>query len=157
MVAAAARSGLEILRGAGDGPMPPCSAHLGWEAIDISPGVARVRFTARPEFCNPMGHVQGGFIAAMLDDAMGPAAFSMLDEGTFAPTLEMKVTFLRPARPGTLIGEGRVVRMTGGVAFLEGLLFSEDGELLATSTATARLLPSRAAGSNVPLPVSGRG
>ena len=144
MGTAIARTGLDILRAAGrEEPMPPCSAHLGWQAIDISPGVSRVRFTARPEFCNPMGHVQGGFIAAMLDDAMGPAAFSMMDEGTFAPTLEMKVTFLRPARPGTLIGEGRVVRMTGGVVFLEGMLLSEDGELLATASATARILTPR--------------
>ena len=100
----------------------------------------RVRYAARKSFCNPMGHIQGGLLAAMLDDAMGPALFTLLEEGQSAPTLEIKVSFLRPARPGTLFGEGRVVQRGRSVAFLEGTLADEDGTPVASATATARII-----------------
>ena len=138
----ATRTGADVLLEAiaGAAPLPPCSALLGWRALSIEPGRVRVQFEARAEFCNPLGHVQGGFLAAMLDDVMGPALFTLLDEGQFAPTLEMKVSFLCPARPGTIVGEGRVVQRTRGVAFLEGTLSTEDGVAIASATATARIM-----------------
>ncbi|HUH68828.1 MAG TPA: PaaI family thioesterase [Mycobacterium sp.] len=54
--------------------------------------------------------VQGGFLAAKLDDTLGPALVATLDEGQFAPTLDLHVQFLAPARPGRLVGRGRIVR-----------------------------------------------
>jgi uncharacterized protein (TIGR00369 family) len=63
----------------------------------------------REEFLNPLGVVQGGFVAAMLDDTLGPALVCTLPPGQFAPTVELKVNFIRPAPLGALIGEGRVV------------------------------------------------
>lgn len=142
----ATRTGSDVLLDviAGRGPMPPAAELLGWEALSIEPGRVRVRYTARDSFYNPMGTVQGGFLAAMLDDAMGPALFTLLEEGQHAPTVEMKVNFLRPARAGTLIAEGRVVHKGGSVAFVEGELRTEDGGLVATSTATLRIVNARA-------------
>jgi uncharacterized protein (TIGR00369 family) len=142
-------TGLDVLRAASEGLVetPPAAALLGWKALSLEPGQVRVRYTAKPEFANPQGAVQGGFLAAMLDDAMGPALFTTLGAEDFAPTIEMKVSYLRPARPGPLIAEGRVVHQTRSLAFLEGTLATEDGELVATATATARIIPS--AGHNV--------
>jgi uncharacterized protein (TIGR00369 family) len=140
-VTAATRTGSDVLLDAiaGRGPMPPAAELLGWEALSIEPGRVRVRYTAREAFYNPMGTVQGGFLAAMLDDAMGPALFTLLEEGQHAPTLDMKVSFIRPARAGTLIAEGRVMHKGRNIAFVEGDLRTEDGELVATSTATLRI------------------
>ena len=144
-------TGLEVLRAAaatnGEGP-PNCARTLGWEAISIEPGHVRVRFQGREQFCNGMGNIQGGFLAAMLDDSMGPAIFSELEEGMLAPTLEIKVSFLRPARPGPLIGEGRVAHRTRTVAFLEGTLSTEEGTVVAKATATARILRAEGSPSN---------
>ena len=143
---AATRTGSDVLLDAiaGRGPMPPAAELLGWEALSIEPGRVRVRYTAREAFYNPMGTVQGGFLAAMLDDAMGPALFTLLEERQHAPTLDMKVSFVRPAYAGALIAEGRVVHKGGSVAFVEGELRTEDGELVATSTATLRIVGARA-------------
>jgi len=107
-------TGLDVLRAAADGLVetPPAAALLGWRALDLEPGHVRVQYTARPEFCNPHGAIQGGFLAAMLDDAMGPALFTTLPADQFAPTVEMKVNFVRPARPGPIIAEGSVVHKT---------------------------------------------
>ena len=138
-------TGIDILRAAaktGEG-RPPCADTLGWQAEAIEPGRVRVRYEASARFCNPQGVIQGGFLAAMLDDAMGPAGFTLLDDGQFAPTLELKVSFLRPARPGPLVAEGRVVHRARSVLFLEGRLETEDGALVATATATARVVSNR--------------
>jgi uncharacterized protein (TIGR00369 family) len=144
MVAVAQITGLDVLRAVSEGAVetPPAAALLGWKALLLEPGHVRVRYIARPEFANPQGAIQGGFLAAMLDDAMGPALFTTLAAEDFAPTIEMKVNFVRPARPGPLIAEGRVVHQTRSLAFLEGTLATEDGDLVATATATARIIAS---------------
>jgi uncharacterized protein (TIGR00369 family) len=127
---------------AGRIPAPPAAETLGWAIEDIDPaaGTVRVSFDAKPAFRNPMGNIQGGFLAAMLDDTMGPALVATLGPGEFAPTLELKINFLRPARPGRLVGTGRVVHRGGTVAFLAGDLSDAEGNLLATASATARIV-----------------
>ena len=121
---------------------PPSAETLGFRLLEIDPelGTIRVEFDARPEFVNPMGAIQGGFLAAMLDDTLGPALVATLPDGSFAPTLELKVSFVRPAGVGKLIGVGRVVSRGGTIAFLAGELLTEGGELVATASATARIV-----------------
>lgn len=127
---------------AGRRPAPPAAAALGWQLSWVAPerGEIEVVFTAGERFTNPMGHVQGGFLAAMLDDTLGPALAATLGDGEFAPTLELKVSFLRPAKPGRIVGTGRVVHRGGTIAFLAGELKDQTGEVLATATATARVI-----------------
>jgi len=137
-------TGLDVLQAVAEGLIetPPAAALLGWKALSLEPGHVRVRYSAKVQFGNPQGAIQGGFLAAMLDDAMGPALFTTLPADQFAPTIEMKVNYLRSARPGPLIAEGRVVHRTRSLAFLEGTLATEEGDLIATATATARIHPS---------------
>jgi len=120
--------------------MPRYVDLLGMRPLSAEPGHVRMEFTASEQFLNPAGVVQGGFITAMLDDTMGPAAVAQLGPGYFAPTLELKVSFLRPVGPGTLVADGRVVHMGRSIAFLEGSLADEEGNVVATATATARVV-----------------
>ena len=113
---------------------------LGMRPLHAEPGHVRFEFRATEQFLNPAGIVQGGFLTAMLDDTMGPAALTQLGPGHFTPTLELKVNFLRPARAGRLVCDGRVVHMGKSVAFLEGSLTDDEGNLVATATATARVV-----------------
>ncbi|NJR43174.1 MAG: PaaI family thioesterase, partial [Akkermansiaceae bacterium] len=55
----------------------------------------------------------------------------------FVPTLELKVSFLAPARQGRLFAEGRVVKAGRTIAFLEADLFDGDGKHLARMSTTA--------------------
>ena len=123
-------------------PRPPCAELLGWHVLDASPrdGWIRVGFEGRREFTNPAGFIQGGFLAAMLDDTMGPAMFIMGQGKLFTPTIDLHVSFIAPAKPGPIIGEGQVVQAGKSVAFLEGRLTDASGALLARATATARLV-----------------
>lgn len=120
---------------------PTAAVTLGWQLVSIDPeaGVIATAFTASDALLNPVGNVQGGFLAAMLDDTMGPALVATLGPGQFAPTSDLHVQFLRPARPGRLLGHGRIVRRGRDVAFLYGELRDEAGELLAVATATAQI------------------
>lgn len=126
-------------------PRPPCAELLGWEVVDARPadGWIRVRFEGRPQFCNPAGFIQGGFLAAMLDDVMGPAAFIHSEGRLFSPTIDMTVSFLAPAKVGRLVGEGQVVQAGKSIGFLEGKLWDADGVMVAKATATCRLVESR--------------
>lgn len=125
-------------------PRPPCAELLGWEVVEARPadGWIRIRFEGRPEFVNPAGFIQGGFLAAMLDDTMGPAMFIYSDGRMFTPTIELHVSYLAPARPGPLYGEGQVVQAGKSIAFLEGRLTDLSGTVVAKATASARLVPA---------------
>jgi uncharacterized protein (TIGR00369 family) len=120
---------------------PPAATLLGWELHHIDPeaGTIEVWFTATEQFLNLAGHVQGGMLAAMLDDTLGPALVATLSPGQWAPTTDLHVQFLRPVRPGRLLGRGRVVRRGGSIAFLAGELVDEGGETMATAVATAQI------------------
>lgn len=126
---------------AGRIPPPPAAELLGWQLISVDPeqGTIEVGFTASDRFVNPVGVIQGGLLAAMLDDTLGPALVATLPPGQFAPTLDLHVQFLRPARPGRLVGRGRVVQRGREVCFLAGKLAGPDDRLVAVATATARI------------------
>ena len=123
---------------AGDLPPPNVAATLGivFRHVDAEAGTVEVEFQARPEFTNPAGNIQGGFLAAMLDDTMGPALSAMLARGEFAPTLNLNVSFERAAKVGMVQGKGRVLKRGKDVCFMAGELY-QDGELIASATATA--------------------
>jgi len=90
---------------------------------------------------NPAGVIQGGFLAAMLDDTLGPALVAGHGPGDFAPTPDWHVQFLRPARPGRPPGRGRVVRRGRDAGFLAGELLDEEGAIAAVATATMQIRP----------------
>jgi molybdopterin converting factor subunit 1 len=113
---------------------------LGMRPLHAEPGHMRFEFNAGEVLLNPTGVVQGGFLAAMLDETMGPAALTALGPGHAIPTLDLNISFLRPARPGRYVADGRVVHLGKTVAFLEGALTDDDGELVARATATSRVV-----------------
>ena len=121
---------------------PPSSGLLGWHLLDARPeaGWIRIGFDGKREFCNPAGFIQGGILGAMLDDTMGPAVFVMTEGRLYTATITMTVNFLAPAKVGPITGEANVTQLGRTVAFVEGRLTAEDGTLLATATASARLV-----------------
>ena len=110
---------------------------LGWELIDldVEAGVCNVHFRGREEMMNPGGNMQGGFITAMLDDAMSVAACVIQPVYGMAPTLQMTTNFLRPVPMEKLRARGEVVRAGRSAVHTHGELFNMDGKLLATAVA----------------------
>ncbi len=126
----------------GRAPVPRAAQTLGFEFLgaDIESGTIELAFTATEAFTNPMGEVLGAFVAAMLYDTVGPALLATLAPDEFQSTLDLQVTFVRPARTGRLRATGRIVHRDGDIAFLAAELRNPGGEVSGTATATARVI-----------------
>jgi uncharacterized protein (TIGR00369 family) len=126
----------------GRAPMPRAAATLGFEFVgaDVEAGTIEVAFAATEAFTNPAGNVLGAYLAAMLYDTVGPALLATLEPDQFQSTLQLNVSFLRPVRPGRILGKGRIVHRDGDLAFLEASLFDAAGAVITTATATARVI-----------------
>lgn len=123
---------------------PSGSRTLGFELLAVRQADREVEvgFDARADLlCNPMGQIQGGYVCAMLDEAMSVAGLITSGMTHVMPTLEMKTSFLRPAMPGTLRGIGRIVKWGRTICFTEGELYDGEGRLLAKATGTAMPTP----------------
>ena len=103
--------------------VPPNSdLTLGMVCLDkTTAGRCIWRMTADERFANPAGIMQGGFLGAFADSAMGAAAVTFVQgRKVFAANAEMKVSFLAPVPPGaTLICTAEVIAGGSRVAFVE--------------------------------------
>ncbi len=122
---------------------PPCSDTLGMrlEALNQDEKWVRMAFDVPQTFANPTGAIQGGFICAMLDEAMSTAVIIASNVTMTAPTLEMKTSFLKRLMPGKASVEARILRLGKSAAFMEADCFDASGDLVARATATAIPMP----------------
>lgn len=112
--------------------------------VSLDPaGRATLEYEARPEMCHSGGVVQGGFVTGWIDAAMAHAAIAANGMAVTPMTLELKVSFFAPARPGRVIAEGWVERAGRRTCFYEGRLSDTNGTVLAKATSTI-LLADRA-------------
>jgi uncharacterized protein (TIGR00369 family) len=122
---------------------PPCSDTLGMRLAEVDQDQKRIRmdFDVSPSFANPTGAIQGGFIAAMMDEAMSTCVIIASNVTMTAPTLEMKTSYLRRLMPGPAHVDAQILRMGRSAAFMEAECFDADGKLIAKATATAIPMP----------------
>jgi uncharacterized protein (TIGR00369 family) len=113
---------------------------LGMEITLANPetGELEANFNAQNIFNNTADNIQGGILTAMLDDLMGYALGITLPATQFAPTANLNVSFLRPAKVGVLHGKGQVLKQEGDVFHLAGKLYNDKNELVASATAKAK-------------------
>lgn len=118
---------------------PPCSDTLGMHlsAVDQASKTITMTFDVSESFANPTGAVQGGFVSAMLDEAMSTCCIIASNVTMTAPTLEMKISFLRPLFPGPARVEARILKWGKSAAFMEAEAFDPNGKTVAKATATA--------------------
>ena len=119
---------------------------LGMVCVDMSqPGRTVWRMVADERFANPAGIVQGGFLAAFADSAMGSATVTFAaarEHRVFSANVEMKTSFMAPARIGQVLEcEARVVSGGSRVAFVEAEVTDGTGRVIARSSSTYLLTP----------------
>ncbi|WP_421792621.1 PaaI family thioesterase [Hyphobacterium sp.] len=121
---------------------PEAARTLGWTLVeaDSEAGRLRVAFDGKLEFTNPAGLVQGGFLAAMLDDVMGPAILVKSRGKKYATTIDLHTHYLRPVRPGRIEVEAIVTQLGRQVAYVEGKLFDARGRLCARATCSSMIV-----------------
>ncbi|HVL56239.1 MAG TPA: PaaI family thioesterase [Burkholderiaceae bacterium] len=134
------RSGIEFLRALMNGelPSPPIGHTVGFVLIAVDPG--RVVFQGTPgrEHYNPIGTIHGGWIATLLDSAVGCAVHSTLPAGRGYTTLELKVNYVKAVsdRTGPLRAIGTVISAGRQAGTAEGRLVDAAGRLYAFATTT---------------------
>jgi len=116
---------------------PSTNRTLGMYPLEFGPGTSRWVWKAPPDnTVNPFGTVQGGYLAVFIDEILSTAIGSVLDEGEWAVTAELKLSFLRAVRPQKLDGHGRVIRRTRALAFMDAEIRDEAGELAVAASST---------------------
>ena len=126
---------------------PNCDLTLGLVCLDKSePGRTVWQMTADERFANPAGIVQGGFISALCDSAMGASAVTYASRGgtrkVHSANAEMKTSFLRPVDSGSVLTCVATV-LSGGerVVFCEATVEDGEGRLVAKASSTYVITP----------------
>jgi uncharacterized protein (TIGR00369 family) len=127
--------------------VPPNSdLTLGMVCIEKgTPGRCTWRMTADERFANPTGVMQGGFLGAFADSAMGAAAVTFVrGRKVFAANAEMKISFLAPVPPGAVLTcTAEVVSGGSTVAFVEASIWSGEPERLVARANSTYIFRSR--------------
>jgi uncharacterized protein (TIGR00369 family) len=95
-----------------------------------------MRFRPTPEMATPSGQIQGGILAGMLDNLVGPAAHSAAPD-RIAVTVSLTVNFIAAAQPGdVLVGHADVIKAGRLQMVVEARLEREaDNKLIAKASA----------------------
>jgi len=123
--------------------LAPTAALLGMDLLELDStlGRAKFRMLCAPQFCNPMGNLQGGIIATALDDAAATAIIAQAGRRVGVPTIEFKVSFFGPApMNSSVFAEGRVVKFGRTITFAQADLSDEAGKLLARLTTSVMVV-----------------
>jgi uncharacterized protein (TIGR00369 family) len=108
--------------------------------VDLDPaGRATIEYRAGMHMCHSGGVVQGGFVTGWIDAAMAHAAMAMTGPEVVPMSLELKVSFFAPARPGLVTARAWVERRGRSTCFFEGQLLDSSGKVLAKASSTLML------------------
>jgi uncharacterized protein (TIGR00369 family) len=116
----------------------PFVDHLGFEMVFFEDGQSELRYTPEEVHLNSFNVTHGGAVMTLLDVTMATAARSV-DKGMGAVTIEMKTSFMQPAK-GPLTGKGRLIHRSRHMAFTEGTVFDAEGKVCAHATGTFKLV-----------------
>jgi acyl-CoA thioesterase len=116
---------------------------MGIELGTYGNGEAELFMPVRPDMHNGVGWLQGGLFTALCDEAMALALFTVLEEGTGIATISESTSFLQGIRIGRIKATGKVIKKGRSIAFMEGHVKSEDGKILAKTSASFAIMPKR--------------
>jgi uncharacterized protein (TIGR00369 family) len=125
---------------------PNCELTLGMTCIDKSqPGRTVWQMRADERFANPAGIIQGGFVGAMCDSAMGASSVTFAvasGRKVFSSNVEMKTSFLAAVRVGAVLRcTAEVVSGGKRIAFAEAEVTDDAGKVVARASSTYLFTP----------------
>jgi uncharacterized protein (TIGR00369 family) len=142
-------SGLEVLEAqvAGELPRPPVSHLFGLAPIEVDEGRATFVLPATEWLCSPLHTVEGGVIAMLADAALASAIQTTVPAGAALAMVDLKVNFLRPARPDgrDLVARGTVIHRGRTVSVANAEVRNADDKPVALATGSAMILEGRPA------------
>ena len=143
----AGKTGLEIMQAMlnGDIPYAAIAKTLDFTILEVRQGVAVFQGTPLPRHLNPLGTIHGGWVATMLDSALGCSVHTMMPPGRGYTTAELGVNLVKAIGRDVqrVRAEGKVIHCGRQLATAEARLFGPDGTLYAHATTTCLVFELR--------------
>ena len=111
---------------------------LGFEMVFFEDGQSELRYTPEDDHLNSFNVTHGGAVMTFLDVGMATAARSV-DKGMGVITIEMKTSFMQAAR-GPLTVKGQLMHRSRNLAFTQGSVYDQHGQLCAHATGTFKYI-----------------
>jgi len=119
-------------------PPPPRIVGVKMKLVhrECAPGRWRGEVVFEKRAANSLGIIHGGFLASILDIAMGYASVTLLTAGESQRTMEIKINFLEGVPPDRVLADGEVLRRGKRTVYCEGSIRTDEGVLVARGSAT---------------------
>jgi acyl-coenzyme A thioesterase PaaI-like protein len=115
---------------------PPVFAAMQGEflEIDLEIGTLTVKFPVLESYLNPYGTMQGGMIAAAVDNTLGPLSVLVAPPNV---TRRLEMAYSKPVTPdlGQIIVTGRLLEQKGRWLFFRADVYDSDANRLARAKA----------------------
>jgi uncharacterized protein (TIGR00369 family) len=137
---------LETLRGFYQ--LSPFMQDLGVEPTAVSPGRVTAVLTLADRHRQHSGHAHAGVQTSLADHTMGSAAQTLVPEGFWVLTADLKLSLLRPADGERLVCEAWVLKPGRTLSFTEAEVWAERGaerSLVMKASATMAVVPRQRA------------
>jgi 1,4-dihydroxy-2-naphthoyl-CoA hydrolase len=116
--------------------------YLGIRFTDVGPGRCVAELEVGEHLLNPFGAAHGAVLASLVDHVLGSAVLPIVPRGTWPATLEFKLNYLAPTRPGILRATATVVSMSSRTAVVS-VECDNDGRPVGTALGTIALTPPK--------------
>jgi uncharacterized protein (TIGR00369 family) len=139
-------SGIDFVRQVVGGHLhPPLFTLFGIRAPEGGEGDVSVTMPSSGWLCNAFGVLYGGALAMLADCAMTMSVASTVPAATAYSPLDMKIYYLRPARPDgrDLTARARVTHRGRTIAVVTCEIVDVDGRVMAQASGSVLILPGR--------------
>lgn len=116
-------------------PRMPFNCHLGLHIVRMFKDGLALECEMRKDMQNGHGTLHGGVTATLVDAAVGIAAIA-LSGGRRLSTVDLKVTYLRPAVEGKLHCRAHLIKAGKTLVFGEAKVRDARGKVIASGQAT---------------------
>ena len=142
--AAASQSGLDYLKSRIDDWHGSAMAEtMSMRLIAVDDGSATFEGIPSPKYYNPQMRLHGGYVATLIDSAVGCAVQTKLAAGVGYGTIELKVNYVRriDADTGRLLCTGTVIHAGRTMLTADARVVDDNGKLYAHGSGTFLVYP----------------
>jgi uncharacterized protein (TIGR00369 family) len=140
-------TGLQLMQAfvADELPLPPIHHLTGLRPVAAEEGSSTFVLPATHWLCSPLGRVEGGFVAMLADSAIGAAVQTTLPPAIAYASVDLKVTYHRPAFPDgrDLVARAEVTHRGASLASAMTVVRNAEGKPVASAVGSVLILPGR--------------
>jgi uncharacterized protein (TIGR00369 family) len=114
--------------------------HIGLKEVELEGGYFELELEVRPYLLQRRGIVHGGVLATLADATIAAAIRSTLNDGEGLVTVELKISYLKPAKGERLTSKGSLLKRGKSICVGNADIFDEEGEQVAFGNGTFMIL-----------------